>query len=47
MPCCFKAPVRKEGQRIVTRFQLQDDIEVTCHSHSAGPTWVGASQLCR
>ena len=27
MPCCFKAPVRKEGQRIVTRFQLQDDIE--------------------
>ena len=28
MPCCFKAPVRKEGQRIVTRFQLQDDIEV-------------------
>ena len=28
VPCCFKAPVRKEGQRIVTRFQLQDDIEV-------------------
>jgi len=27
VPCCFKAPVRKEGQRIVTRFQLQDDIE--------------------
>ena len=22
-PCCFKAPVRREGQRIVTRFQLQ------------------------
>ena len=26
-PCCFKAPVRREGQRIVTRFQLQDDME--------------------
>lgn len=23
-PCCFKAPVRREGQRIVTRFQLQE-----------------------
>lgn len=26
-PCCFKAPVRREGQRIVTRFQLQEDME--------------------
>lgn len=26
-PCCFKAPVRRQGQRIVTRFQLQDDME--------------------
>ena len=40
VPCCFKAPVRKEGQRIVTRFQLQDDIEVRammpCHGGGAG-----------
>lgn len=26
-PCCFKLPVRREGQRIVTRFQLEDSIE--------------------
>ena len=26
-PCCFKPPVRREGNRIVTRFQLQDDME--------------------
>lgn len=26
-PCCFKAPVRREGQRIVTRFQLMDEME--------------------
>ncbi|KAK9815952.1 hypothetical protein WJX72_012497 [[Myrmecia] bisecta] len=26
-PCCFKAPVRREGQRIVTRFQLVDEME--------------------
>lgn len=26
-PCCFKAPVRKAGQRIVTRFQLADEFE--------------------
>lgn len=26
-PCCFKAPVRKQGQRIVTRFQLSDEFE--------------------
>ncbi|KAK9802990.1 hypothetical protein WJX73_005638 [Symbiochloris irregularis] len=26
-PCCFKAPVRREGQRIVTRFQLQEDMD--------------------
>ncbi|KAK9868651.1 hypothetical protein WJX84_001984 [Apatococcus fuscideae] len=26
-PCCFKAPVRREGQRIVTRFQLADEME--------------------
>ncbi|KAK9826219.1 hypothetical protein WJX74_000688 [Apatococcus lobatus] len=26
-PCCFKAPVRREGQRIITRFQLADEME--------------------
>lgn len=26
-PCCFKPPARREGKRIVTRFQLQDDME--------------------
>ncbi|DBA84062.1 hypothetical protein WJX77_012346 [Trebouxia sp. C0004] len=26
-PCCFKPPMRREGQRVVTRFMLQEDIE--------------------
>ncbi|KDD74010.1 hypothetical protein H632_c1655p0, partial [Helicosporidium sp. ATCC 50920] len=26
-PCCFKAPVRRSGTRIVTRFQLADEFE--------------------
>ncbi|GAB4819239.1 hypothetical protein N2152v2_006285 [Parachlorella kessleri] len=26
-PCCFKAPIRKQGQRIVTRFQLAEDFD--------------------
>ena len=26
-PCCFKAPIRKQGQRIVTRFQLAEEFE--------------------
>lgn len=26
-PCCFKAPVRKAGERFVTRFQLSADFE--------------------
>ena len=26
-PCCFKAPVRREGQRIVTRFQLSEETD--------------------
>eukprot|EP00887_Chlorella_sp_A99_P007749 scaffold20.g7749.t1 len=26
-PCCFKAPVRRLGQRLVTRFQLTDEFE--------------------
>ena len=29
-PCCFKAPVRREGQRIVTRFQLQEVCILAC-----------------
>jgi hypothetical protein len=26
-PCCFKAPMRREGQRIITRFQMQEDMQ--------------------
>jgi galactosylxylosylprotein 3-beta-galactosyltransferase len=26
-PCCFKAPVRKHGERFVTRFQLAEEFE--------------------
>lgn len=27
VPCCFKPPVRKEGERVVTRFQLAPEFE--------------------